>query len=241
MPRLLPARLEAPDGWASGCFAITGRDVEAATSGRARATGGFRRDRGDIRSLGEEPDRVGIRGGRREREELAEQAHERRIELRAGVPSQLADGRLVADRPLVRPIAGHGVVGVGDGDDARTERDLVAAQPERIAVAREPLMVVEDERHGLAQGGGLLEDDLGDPGVLDDGPPLGAREGGRLREDLGRDGDLADVAQQGRDPDPVDLGLGQLERDGHARRDGHGHGRRPAAIAGQVRDDRRER
>ena len=48
-----------------------------------------------------------------------------------------------------------------------------AAQAERVAVAGEALVVVEDDRHGVPQGGGLLEDDLADPRVLDDGPPLG--------------------------------------------------------------------
>ena len=66
--------------------------------------------------------------------------------------------------------------------------------------------------------GRVLEDDLADARVLDDGPPLGRGQRRRLVEDLLGDGDLADVVEQGGDPDPVDLGVGQLELAGHLRR-----------------------
>ena len=115
----------------------------------------------------------------------------------------------------------HRVVGVGDGHDPGAERDLVGAQAVRVAVAGVALVVVEDDRHGVLERGGLLEDDLADARVLDDRPPLGRGQRGRLLEDLLRDGDLADVVEQGGDPDPVDLGLRQLE------------------LAGDVDDDRR--
>ena len=103
---------------------------------------------------------------------------------------------VVAHRPLVRPVVGHRVVGVGDRHDPGTERDVAPAQPERIAVARVALVVVEDDRHRLLERGRLLEDDLADPRVLDDRPPLGRRERRRLVEDLLRDRDLADVVEQ---------------------------------------------
>ena len=52
-------------------------------------------------------------------------------------------------RAAVGAVAGHRVVGVGDGDDARDERDVVALQAERIAAAV-PALVVQvhagDER-----------------------------------------------------------------------------------------------
>ena len=92
------------------------------------------------------------------------------------------------------------------------------AQAERIAVAGVALVVVEDDRHRVLEGGRLLEDDLADPRVLDDRPPLGGRQRGRLLEDLLGDGHLADVVEQGRELDAVDLGLGQLELAGERRR-----------------------
>ena len=63
------------------------------------------------------------------------------------------------------------------------------------------------------QRGRVLEDDLADARMLDDGPPLGRGERGRLVEDLLGDGDLADVVEQRRDR-------------------GSGRPRRPAARAG---------
>ena len=82
-------------------------------------------------------------------------------------------------------------------------------------MAGEALVVVEDDRHGVPERGRLLEDDLADARVLDDGPPLRRRERGRLVEDLLGHGDLADVVEQRGDADPVDLGVGQVELAGH--------------------------
>ena len=72
-------------------------------------------------------------------------------------------------------------------------------------------VVVEDDRDRVLQGCRLLEDDLTDPGVLDHRPPLGRRQRRRLVEDLVRDRHLADVVEERRDADPVDLVLGQRE------------------------------
>ena len=58
-------------------------------------------------------------------EQVAEQRDELGIELRPGVAAQLVDRGFVRHRPLVRPVVDHRVVGVGDGDDPRAERDLV--------------------------------------------------------------------------------------------------------------------
>ena len=121
------------------------------------------------------------------------------------VAAQLLDRLVVAHRPLVRPVVDHRVVGVGDGHDPGAERDLVAAQPVRVAVAGEALVVVEDDRHGVLEGRGLLEDDLADARMLDDRAPLAGGERRRLLEDVLGDRDLADVVEQRGDLDPVDL------------------------------------
>ena len=143
-------------------------------------------------------------------EQVAEQRHELGVELGACVTAELADRQLVAHRPLVGPVVGHRIVRVGDRDDPGAERDVVAAQPERVAVPGVALVMVEDDRDSVLQGGGLLEDDLADPRMLDDRSPLRRRESGRLVEDLLGNGDLADVVEQGGDSDPVDLGIGQV-------------------------------
>ena len=77
------------------------------------------------------------------------------------------------DGPLVRAVVGHRVVGVGDRHDPGAQRDLARPQPERVAVAGVSLVVVQDDRHRVLERGGLLEDDLADARMLDDGPPLG--------------------------------------------------------------------
>ena len=69
-------------------------------------------------------------------------------------------------------------------------------------------------------------------------PPLGRRERRGLVEDLLRDRDLADVVEQRGDPDPVDLGLGQLELLGHLDDDRGDERRRLAAVVGERRDER---
>jgi len=148
--------------------------------------------------------------------------------------------RIVVHRPLVRPVVGHRVVGVGDRDDAGPQRNVRSAQPERVAVAREPLVVVEDDRDRVAQRRRLLEDDLADPRMLDDCSPLRRRQRRRLLEDLLGHRDLADVVQQRRGPDPVDLDLRQRERPGHRLDDRGDHRRGLAAVVGKRRDSRRE-
>ena len=112
------------------------------------------------------------------------------------------------------------------------------AQPVRVAVPGEALVVVEDDRHGVLERRRLLEDDLADARVLDDGPPLGRRERRRLVEDRLGHRDLADVVEQRRDADPVDLGVGQLELAGHLDDDRGDERRRLAAVVGERGDER---
>ena len=101
-----------------------------------------------------------------------------------------------------------------------------------------PLVVVEDDRHGVAQRGRVLEDDLADARMLDDRPPLGRRQRRRLVEDRLRDRHLADVMEQRRDPDPIDFGLGQLELVGHLDHDRRDQRGGLAAAMRERGDDR---
>jgi hypothetical protein len=160
-----------------------------------------------------------VRGRSGRREEVAEERHELGVELGAGMPAKLGDRFVVADRSLVRTVVGHRVVGVGDGHDPRAERDLGSAQAERVPVTGISLMVMEDDRDRILQRGSLLEDDLADPRMLDDAPPLRARELRWLVEDLGWQDNLANVVEQRRDADPVDLLFRQLQRMSHRHHD----------------------
>jgi hypothetical protein len=158
-------------------------------------------------------------------EQVAEEGHQLRVELGAGMAPELPDRHLVAHCPLVGPVVGHRVVRVGDRHDPRAKRDVVAAQPERVAMPGVALVVVKDDRDGVLEGRRLFEDDLSDPGMLDDRSPLGRRQRGRLVEDVLGNGDFSYVVEQGGDPNPVDLGLGQVEAGGH-RDDDRGDERR---------------
>ena len=104
----------------------------------------------------------------------------------------LFDGHALA----VGAVAGHRVEGVGHGDDAGDERDLVAGELERIAAAV-PLFVVM--QHGGQHVGELLdvgENAVAQLGVLLDVLELGVGQLARLAEHGVVDADLADVVQQ---------------------------------------------
>src|SRR3990172_10905220 len=77
---------------------------------------------------------------------IEEDRHQLGIELRATQPAQLVGGTIVRLRRLVRPTVDHRLVRVGDGDDARAQRDVLAAQPIWVAGAVELLVVVADDR-----------------------------------------------------------------------------------------------
>ena len=51
------------------------------------------------------------------------------VELLPGAAAQLGEGDLGGERLPVGPVRGHGVVGVGDGDDARPKGDRLPARP----------------------------------------------------------------------------------------------------------------
>src|SRR4051794_31634677 len=72
---------------------------------------------------------------------LDEQRDEARIHVAAGEPTQLVERALDRPRGLVRPVGDQRVVDVADRADARDQRDLLAAQPQRVARAV-PLLVM---------------------------------------------------------------------------------------------------
>ncbi len=57
-----------------------------------------------------------------------EETHEIGIELRTGAALELGQSRGGGARLLVGALGGDGVEGIGDGDDARAERNVLAAQ-----------------------------------------------------------------------------------------------------------------
>src|SRR5512141_1475192 len=96
---------------------------------------------------------------------IEEDRHQLRVELRAAQPAQLVGGSVVWLRWLIRPAVNHRLVRVGDGHDARAERDVLATQPVRIAAAVEALVVVADDRREGARSAQRSADALADLGV----------------------------------------------------------------------------
>ena len=138
-------------------------------------------------------------------EQPTEDLDELRIKLDAGVLAQLVDRCLMTDSGLVRPVVDHGVIGIGDGHDARAERNVAAAETVRISVAAEAFVVMQDDGSGVPHRGDAINDHLADAWMLNDGLPLIWRERAGLLQDLLRDADLADVVKQRGDSDPFDF------------------------------------
>src|SRR5438445_187409 len=65
-----------------------------------------------------------------------------RVEVSPGGPADLVAGRLAGDGARVGAIEGHGVQGVGHGEEARPERDRLPAEAQRVARAVPPLVVM---------------------------------------------------------------------------------------------------
>src|SRR5579883_2183815 len=71
-----------------------------------------------------------------------EQLYNLRVELRSRVFAEHLDGALVAEALAIRAVSGHRVVGIGDVNDARLDRRLLAFLSGRIAAAV-PVLVMQ--------------------------------------------------------------------------------------------------
>ena len=129
-------------------------------------------------------------------DDLEERLHDDRVEVRPGVLRDDGDGLLVRPGLAVGPGRGQGVVDVGDGQDARRERDVLALQAAGVAGAVPLLVVVLDDRQ---DGPGEVD------GVQDVRAPLRVfldllellvRQAARLEQDVFGNAQLADVVQQ---------------------------------------------
>ena len=180
---------------------------------------------GEAAELAEQPDRLEGQPGREPGDptqpaqtDVQERAHDVRIEVRAGAAHDFCLGRRHAHRPLVRTHRGHRLEGVGESDDAPGERDVRAGELVGVARAVPLLVVLADavppgaepvlQRLGEASAGRRVA--RKDRPLLGVGPALQV-------EDLGGHGDLAEVVEQRRPPEllqlllvEADLGSDQL-------------------------------
>ena len=145
----------------------------------------------------------------RDREECADDV---RVELRAGAPRELhprLDDRGLA---LVRAGGGDHVEHVRDSDDPARQRDLAAGQAERIPRPVPPLVVLLDRGAPRAQPLPQRRGELGaGRRVRAEDLPLVLRRPAGVRQDLVRDLELADVVEQGRPVEKVELSCVEAE------------------------------
>lgn len=73
------------------------------------------------------------------------------VEMGSRLLHQDADRRVSQVRLAVRPVGGQHVKGIGNGDDARLERDLIASKGARIAAPVHPLTLRMDDGGFLAE------------------------------------------------------------------------------------------
>jgi hypothetical protein len=122
----------------------------------------------------------------------------------SGLVHQFPAGGFGRHRLLVRPDAGHRVVGVGDAHHPTRQRDGVARLADRVPGAVEVLVVVGDPTRPLPepaqQRGAHLQPETR---VVAHRLPLDLVEGIRLVQDLRRHPQLPDVVEEGR---PSQLG-----------------------------------
>src|SRR5262249_42130738 len=79
------------------------------------------------------------------RRDPQERLDDARVELPARPVQDLLARALVRQAAAGRPGGRHRGVGVRDGEDARAEGDLLAAQPARVAGSVEPLLMADHD------------------------------------------------------------------------------------------------
>ena len=139
------------------------------------------------------------------RQRGGERADDFGVELGAGAAPELAQRVAGRPRAAVGARAGDGVVRVGDVHDARGERDVVAAQPVRIAAAVRPLVVQLDDRDVGREKRHRPQDARAGTGMLLDDVELRVGQRAGLEQHVVGHADLADVVQQRAQADDFDL------------------------------------
>ncbi len=150
---------------------------------------------------------------------LDEDLHEIRIERLAGFLPEQPDGAFVAHRLVIGAFRRQRVEVIHHRQDAGAGRDLVALHPRRVSLAVPPLVVAQNQRRDRV-GERHAGDDFGadlrvDANLLE----LFLRQRTRLRENVLGDGQLADVVQQGRRLDALNLVFRHADRFRETRRE----------------------
>src|SRR6185295_1201953 len=110
--------------------------------------------------------------------------HDGHVELASGTPPELVACLLVSSRGAVRTVTSHGRIGVDHRHDSSFQRDLVADQAARIAVAVGTLVVTADPLADVVEAD-IAEEGRAQIGLAADPCPLLIVERPPLLEDLG--------------------------------------------------------
>ena len=138
-----------------------------------------------------------------------------RVELRAAAAVELLQGLRGGTPATVRAVGEHRLEGVGDGDDPGLERDLLAPQPEGVAVTVEPFVVSQDRGTQVGEAG-TAEQTSADLRVVADLGPLVVVERPVLEQDRVGHPDLADVVQHAGEPNALRPVIREAELARHA-------------------------
>ena len=118
------------------------------------------------------------------------------IEVRARRALDLDARRLEGYGHRIRPVAGHGIEGVGHREDARAEGNELAPEGGRVAGAVPALVVVVDDGHGAPEEGDALDEAAPQLRMGAHDLPLVHAEAAGLEQDAVGDADLADVVEE---------------------------------------------
>src|SRR6266481_4572839 len=153
--------------------------------------------------------------------ELAQSAHEDfdnfGVELGVGTAFELREGFGGEAALLVSAVAGDGVVGVGDGDNARAERDLFADETVGVARAIEEFMMVQNHLANVSERSEGLENLRAELNVRLHGFPFIRIERAALVQNIFGNADLADVVEHGAKSNFFDFYVGHAQGFGDKR------------------------
>src|ERR1041385_1105198 len=119
-----------------------------------------------------------------------------RVELPPAERLKLGGSSLVAAPSTVDPITRHRVEGVGHGEDACVDVNLLALQPQRVARPVPLLVVLRDDARRAFEEFDAAQNLLPVQRMLAHPRPLVLRERGGLSEYRVGDSDLADVVKE---------------------------------------------
>src|ERR1700724_470614 len=146
------------------------------------------------------------------RDQVEERADDPWVEVATAPGLDLLQRLIQAQGWTVDPVGDHGFKGIGDSDDARAERDLLALEALGISGAVEFLMVMADQRRDMMQALDRTDDIGADLWMATHPRHLVFRQRHRLPENPIRDPDLADVMEDGAQTDRGSL----VTREAHA-------------------------